>query len=293
MKRVLGAVLVLLPLVACASQSNDSSEASANEAAATEAAGTFSADPTGASKSCASGKKKKEQCGNGQDDDCDGLVDCQDPDCSGVGSCPVCGAVDKPNAEPLALPDGNDGDGVPYESKLRFKGFPENQRLEKVGDLIDVCVTAEHSWLRDLEIKLVSPDGKEVVLSDFRGREGGKIFLGVPNVDDDADEPIAGKGAEYCWSATAKNPAMLDSADAKKADDDDLFGLGSVTLTEGTYSPAGSFDTLLGTPLNGDWTIRVTDRWSADNGFVFGWSISFAPSLVADCSAPLAETDVK
>jgi subtilisin-like proprotein convertase family protein len=291
MKLSLGLLLfVAAPLVACAATpsnvaSSDATEPGDNKSATT---GTFATTKGGKAGACTS--SGKEQCSGGGDEDCDGLIDCQDPDCSGVGSCPVCGAVDKPEAAPLALPDGNDGEGVPYESKLHFKGFAANQKLDKTTDLLSVCVKMEHSWLRDLEIKLISPDGKEVVLDDFRGRDGGEIHLGTPNKDDDASSPVPGVGAEYCWAADAKLPAMLDSPDAKRAEG--LFA-DTVTLTPGTYSPAGSFDSLEGTTLNGDWTMRVTDRWSEDNGFIFGWSISFEPTLVADCSAPLVDSNLK
>src|SRR5215211_7475019 len=47
-----------------------------------------------------------EICGDGIDNDCDRRIDCADSNCSGVGSCPVCGAVENPEGQPLALPDG-------------------------------------------------------------------------------------------------------------------------------------------------------------------------------------------
>lgn len=44
-----------------------------------------------------------EDCTNGIDDDGDGLIDCDDPDCGGVGTCPE-----------IQCSDGidNDGDGL-------------------------------------------------------------------------------------------------------------------------------------------------------------------------------------
>src|SRR5690606_38656584 len=47
-----------------------------------------------------------ETCSDGIDNDCDFQWDCSDVDCSGVGSCPLCGHVDTPLGAPLALPDG-------------------------------------------------------------------------------------------------------------------------------------------------------------------------------------------
>jgi hypothetical protein len=46
-----------------------------------------------------------EQCGNGADDDCDGLVDCADPDCITAGAC-VC----RPPGAPEACSNGVDDD---------------------------------------------------------------------------------------------------------------------------------------------------------------------------------------
>jgi len=81
---------------------------------------------------------------------------------------------------------------------------------------------------------------------------------------------------------------MLDSKDAEPS-------LESIytTMTPGTYKPSGSMSVLVGSDLNGKWTIRVTDCWSLDNGFIFGWSIAFKPELVKDCSVELADIDVK
>ncbi|VXB67080.1 conserved exported hypothetical protein [Flavobacterium sp. 9AF] len=42
---------------------------------------------------CPTASVPKEDCSNGIDDDGDGLVDCDDPSCSGFGSCPVMDAV--------------------------------------------------------------------------------------------------------------------------------------------------------------------------------------------------------
>jgi hypothetical protein len=266
-------------LVACAAPASDDlghADHPVKESSTPGSAGSF-----GGTNGASGGS---EQCTNGKDDDGDGLVDCQDPDCSGIGSCPVCGAVDHPEAKPLSLPDGNDGEGVPYESTLRFKGFGDGKTLDAASGLVKICVTMEHSWLRDLEIALISPSKQKVILTDFRGREGNGILLGKPNTRDDSDKPIPGTGAEYCWAADATNPAMLDAVGGTGDEDDD-----DVELPPGSYRPVQPLDGFVGSTLNGDWTIRVTDRWSEDNGFIFGWSIAFSPSLVADCSAPLTD----
>ena len=64
---------------------------------------------------------------------------------------------------------------------------------------------------------------------------------------------------------------------------------GSKQLPAGDYTTDTPFTALQGTVLNGDWKFRVTDLWGADNGFLFDWSISFDPSLVANCSGPIIQ----
>ncbi len=39
------------------------------------------------------------------------------------------------------------------------------------------------------------------------------------------------------------------------------------------YLPASDFSSLIGCPLNGDWSIQLCDFWGADNGWVFYWSM--------------------
>jgi hypothetical protein len=53
------------------------------------------------------------------------------------------------------------------------------------------------------------------------------------------------------------------------------------------YSAADPWTNLIGSDLNGDWEIVVTDLWPIDNGYMFSWSISFDPSLVTSCDPPI------
>jgi hypothetical protein len=219
-----------------------------------------------------------EQCSGGVDEDCDGLVDCSDPDCSGVGTCPVCGTVSHPLATPLALPDG---DGAFYTSKLHFTGFGATQKVTDVHNLLSVCVNMEHSWLRDLQIELIAPSGETVVLQKMLGRTGGEVFMGMPN-DNDGTNPVPGVGANYCWTPTATKPPMLDYVNA-------VAPSGHFDLPPSNYQASGTFSPIMGASLNGDWTIKVTDLWPIDNGFIFEWNIAFDPTLVQDCSGPIIQ----
>jgi hypothetical protein len=224
-----------------------------------------------------------EDCNNGDDDDCDGFRDCEDDDCHQDDAClvPGCGELQTPEAS-LALPDGDcpEDETEPcegYEAPITFTGFTDGQELEDISALLGICVNIEHSWMRDLVIYAECPSGTRVMLSDFMGRSGGEVFLGVPDDTDDYD-PEPGEGWDYCWTPSANNEPWIPYADAHG----DLFGW---TLPAGDYQSSESLDAFVGCPLNGDWTIRVEDRWGIDNGFIFKFWVKFDPNIVDDCSS--------
>jgi len=258
-----------------------------------------------------------ETCSDGRDQDCNTRVDCGDPTCSGVGSCPVCGEVANPEATPLALPDGVStgaqcttdancaGTGSPnciiagtlaepihechasYSSILDFVGFPQDQLLSDTTKLIKVCVNMEHSWMRDLHMELISPpdingDRRKMALHKFIDRSGDEAYLGMANDSDSSSSPVPGTGQEYCWD-------QLATVEMINGDTGTLPGpFGTIKhVPPGTYKPVDPFANMLGAPLNGMWEMRVTDLWGIDNGFMFEWSIQFDSSLIVDCSGPI------
>jgi hypothetical protein len=266
-----------------------------------------------AGQNCAapSAENTPAACSDGIDNDCDGVVDCSDPDCSGVGSCPVCGMAQHPLGAPLALPDGIVGTacttsatcsgGTPncvesechgsYNSKLHFDGFAANQTFTAVSNIQSVCVTMEHSWARDMEIALIAPSGQQVIMHKFLGRTGGEIYLGQANDCDSDATPVPGVGAEYCWTPTAVKPTMLgyaDSGGAMASAPSCLSGTAE-EMPPGDNSAADPWTNLVGATLNGDWQIQVTDLWPIDNGYIFQWTIAFDPSIVQDCSGPIIQ----
>lgn len=247
-----------------------------------------------------------EVCDDVIDNNGDGRTDCADPDCSGRDGCPVCGSVEAPQAAPLALPDGV-GDGVScstdadctspsapncvaeechasYTSTLNFVGFPANATLTDPAKLLSVCVNVEHSWMRDLQVELILPSGAVFTMHEFVARVGGEVYLGMANDSDSGANPVPGTGAEYCWANAAPVP-MLTGANIPGPT---TYLTGGISMLKaGTYASIAPWLSLQGTPLNGAWTIRVTDLWGADNGFMFSWSIKFDPSLVASCDGPI------
>ena len=239
-------------------------------------------------------------CNDGFDNDCDGRADCSDPDCSGVGDCPICGSVENPESSPLALPDGISSGTMcstdaqctdpmtpncvakechaSYVSTLNFIGFKQDATLIDPTKLLKVCVNMEHSWLRDLQMELISPSGGVFILHKFVGRNGNEIYLGAANDNDTASAPVPGVGWDYCWTATAAH-TMLDAVTQTVG--------GHQALPTGDYASVAPWTALTNAPLNGTWSMRVTDLWGSDNGFMFTWSIAFDPSLVSDCAGPI------
>ncbi len=241
-----------------------------------------------------------EVCTDGVDNDGNGRADCSDPACSGIDGCPVCGAVENPEAQPLALPDGvssgtmcsTDADctnaatpncvakecHASYTSTLNFIGFPDGAQLTDPSKLLKVCINAEHSWVRDLQIELINPDGAIFILHKFIDRTGGEIYLGEANDSDDSANPVPGVGEEYCWTPTGQFDFLAAPTTTYNGHDE---------LPPGDYAADAPWTALAGSTLNGTWTMRVTDLWGIDNGFLFSWAISFDPSLVSDCSGPI------
>ncbi len=175
-------------------------------------------------------------------------------------------------SDSLALPDGT---GVSYSTPIEFSNFAPGQTLQSVDDLESICVNMEHSWMRDMSITIQCPNGTEVELHNHPGNTGGMVFLGEP-IDLDILNPRPGVGYDYCWTPDATRDTWINYANTN------FTLLGSGTLPAGDYSSYQNLNKLVGCPLNGSWTINVTDWWLQDNGFIFSWSINFAPEVFPD-----------
>ncbi len=177
-------------------------------------------------------------------------------------------AAEGTRSDSLPLPDGT---GIPYETSIYFTEFSPGQVLTDPNDLISICVNMEHSWMRDIEISLTCPSGQSIILHDHPGNFGSQVFLGIPN-DNDAFNPIPGSGFDYCWTNTAPFGTWIEYANTV------LPPFGG-TLPAGEYTPYEPISDLVGCPLNGEWTITVTDLWPIDNGFIFSWGLTFDDAL--------------
>jgi len=264
---------------------------------------------------------------------------------NGSGSGSGCGSVTITPSTPLALPDTNNQtnanalcstnancsgaepncvmtsdktDAPPnggmcaasYTDTLNFVGFCPGETLDDTTKLVSVCATLEHSWVGDLQVDLISPDGKSVALHLFPGRFGTPIFLGHPNYCDSDANAIPGTGYDYCWTGTAtKLLTTTDNGGCGAAGGCESWagdatacpngggtdeGVDGETgpfevVPAGNYKPDQSFSALQGAQLNGNWTFRVTDLYAMDNGYLFKWSIQFDPALLPSCGGPIIE----
>ncbi len=154
------------------------------------------------------------------------------------------------------LPDGN---GSSYQTTLLFDVFG-NQTLDSLSMLESFCINMEHSFIGDLVMQITCPNGTTIT---FESQAGGGTYLGVPIDVEDPNQP--GVGYDYCWGP---NPTYGEMG---------VEASNYSTLPAGTYTSHDNLSGLLGCPLNGVWTITVTDNWGADDGFIFSWGINFAP----------------
>lgn len=155
-----------------------------------------------------------------------------------------------------------DGDGDSYSSSLMFDAFNEGQTLNNINDLESISANLEHSYLDDLVISIVCPNGNQVVLEN----QGGFVaVLGQP-VDDDLST-LPGIGYDYSWTSNPTYGVMSVEAEFYSP------------LPAGSYASYQPLSNLVGCPLNGLWKIVVTDNFPSDNGFIFSWGINLKSSL--------------
>ncbi|RKX19354.1 MAG: hypothetical protein DRP35_07845 [Candidatus Zixiibacteriota bacterium] len=152
------------------------------------------------------------------------------------------------------LPDGT---GASYTTTIWVSGYVVGQTITTLNDFLGICVNMEHSYLGDLEISLTCPDSTTIILED---QGGGGTYLGIP-LDYDPSPP--GIGFDYCWTPNPDYGVMS------------IEGNSYSTLPAGTYASYQPLSDLIGCPLNGPWTIIVTDNWAIDDGYIFNWGINF------------------
>ena len=134
-----------------------------------------------------------------------------------------------------------------------------------MNQILNICVNMEHSYSGDLDITIISPNGQEAQLFEQAGF--GTYFGGA---NDSGTGP--GVGETYCFSMNAS--VLLENAPTVIAGTP-----ANDSWQPGTYLPFQSFNNLVGSPLNGTWTIEIVDNIGIDDGYIFEWYIEFDPNL--------------
>ncbi len=171
------------------------------------------------------------------------------------------------------LPDGT---GLSYTSTISIGGFAPGQALTSSCSLQSICLEMEHSYIGDLSATITCPNGTVASLFDSYTNFNDNVYLGEPN---ESDGPIPGIGYDYCFTdgAAATMWTVHDAPGGPVSVPSPPAPSGSTTMPAGSYQPESNFlSTLAGCPLNGPWTITVTDHQAIDNGYIFNWSLNFA-----------------
>lgn len=179
--------------------------------------------------------------------------------------------------EALELPDGSGTIEDIYTTTITIGGFEPGDTLVSGADIMNICISMEHSFLGDLEMWLTCPGHTDsiVMFNAYNGNSGapgfipggfspGGINLGIPGSGSNQ-----GTCYEYCFSLTENNFGTFAS---------EFSGM-TGQMSAGTYLPEESYDGLVGCPLNGDWSLSVADSWPADDGWICEWGITFAPGI--------------
>lgn len=177
----------------------------------------------------------------------------------------------------VILPDGG---GATYNAAVTVTGFPGSTVISSATDLQQICFTMEHSYIGDLTVTLTCPTGQSVVLfNEFGlGTGPGNTFLGDP-IDPGVGTP--GVGFQYCFGDLGTfGPFSVENAAGNWIPS--TVTPGNNCMTPGSYQAEQSFANFIGCPLNGNWSITVTDNLFADDGFIFDWGLTIDPSLYPD-----------
>lgn len=198
------------------------------------------------------------------------------------------------------IPDGPNCTTQCYSSSVNFTSFPPGATIQSAGDILGVRLNIEHSYIGDINISLICPNSRSVLLMpDHCGNVGGTnyAFFGLYYEPDgsycNASDNTQGTGWNYCWSENntfAQNSgycylnsnighdvsSTVDSSHVTRG----YPGQGGFVQGSQYYTPYQSFSNLIGCPLNGLWQMQVCDTWGSDNGYIFSWELTLDPNLM-------------
>jgi subtilisin-like proprotein convertase family protein len=160
--------------------------------------------------------------------------------------------------EHLLIPDDQ---SIYHETSIEVSNGIAGETINSLEDLSSVWINMEHSFIADLVITVVCPNGQSITLHN---QGGGGAQLGLPNQNDDE---VPGTGWDYWWSPTPNYGTLVEEANGG-------------SLPSGVYESVEPWTELLGCPVNGQWTLQFADMWPSDNGYLFGWGIVLDQSVI-------------
>lgn len=169
-------------------------------------------------------------------------------------------------------------EGQPFISSLNFDVFEDEAQIVFMDDFDRVCINIEHVDHGHLQFSLQCPNGTAVLLDDF-GPGGSNLGEPVIYHDD-----VPGRPYEYCFTVSPQYGTMAETTPLQHEYSDPAgnYYFGARYLPAGAYTPVESFDKLIGCPLNGEWTLTITDEIMGVSGHVMGWSLFFHDDFYPD-----------
>lgn len=214
------------------------------------------------------------------------------------------------------IPDGG-SQNLCYEAPVTFTTFTAGSTVRDASEVRSICINMEHSYIGDLEMSLICPNGQKANLKYYPG--GGNLFLGEPLDSSPYDNsPIndtsinrPGTCWTYCFSnifttngqgvignsnanhvITAPynygNSTSNHTIDSTHVNEGAYYfqtptqGLTGTTSTTGYVVDLNGFNTLVGCPLNGEWKIEICDHLGADNGWICSWWMDLGVASAVD-----------
>ena len=212
----------------------------------------------------------------------------------------------------IFLPDGVPCNGTcSYLSPVVFEDFASSAKVTSANDIFYVRLAIEHSWIGDIYIRLICPNGQYATIMRYGGSGSTSCLANIPTADrgwqgspgptssyfglyyepdgsdkcDPSQSPI-GTCWNYCWSNNTTQGYQYACGNGWVYESCNHINGNYVSATDtanmtNVYHPDDNFFTKLqNCPLNGQWAIEVIDAWGGDNGYICGWELALNPNLV-------------
>lgn len=157
---------------------------------------------------------------------------------------------------------------------ITISGFADDATFAgNMNELFQINTNFEHSNVGALRLELQCPNNNELTFSVYGDNN---TDFGEP-VHSYSDVFTPGIGYDYSWTPNNNNDIYhnLDSFINTHTFIDEVGDTieNQRYVQSNTYNP-GIWNELEGCPLNGDWIVRIVDRYSnGENGFLFHWSL--------------------